>query len=163
MKRTLVLVAAVALLSHIGNVVLDACGAKFLVATRSPMFQKLKRSTHPMNILVFQHNQDKGVIEFMSALRGSLTGMGHRVTVAVGEAGLRDAASGKFDLVMMHLDEARRLKGTVTSTIPAAAILPMKEFPTSPDRADARAEFGRMLVLPAKESDVFSTIEAAGK
>jgi hypothetical protein len=127
------------------------------------MFQKLKRSTHPKDILVFQHDQDKGNIEFVSKLEGFVKGMGHRVKVVVGEAALRNEAGGKFTLVMMHLDEARRLKSTVQSALPNAAILPMKEFVTTPEQAAARAEFGRMLALPAKESDVFSTIEASRK
>jgi hypothetical protein len=161
MTRLLTVVAAVAMSVQFGTTLLEACGAKFLVATSSAFLQRSQRTRHPANILVYQHTRDTDVVEFVTKLRGMLREMGHQVTVADGEAALRDASGGKFNIVMLKLDEARRLKASLASGLPAAAILPMEALVTQPVIAVAKQEFGRMLVLPATTKEVFSTVEAA--
>src|SRR6187431_275726 len=132
MKRLITVVAAVAMSVQFGTARLDACGAKFLVATGSAFLQRLLRTRHPANILLYQHTRDKEVVEFVTKLRGMLRDMGHQVTVADGEAALRDASGGKFNIVILKLDEARRLKASVAAGLPDAAILPMEALVTQP-------------------------------
>jgi hypothetical protein len=139
-----------------------ACGAKFLVATRSARLQRLQRAARPANILVYQHDTDAGVVEFMGALRDTLAGVGHRVTIVESEAALRQAAqTSDFNVVMLQLDQARRLRGNVESWAPDASILPMAAFVTRPDAASAKEEFGQILALPTKTSQLFSVVQAA--
>lgn len=163
MKRLVAVAAATIMSVQVGTTLVDACGAKFLVATGSALLQRSQRTRHPANILVYQHTRDTDVVEFVTKLRSMLGAMGHTVTVADGEAALRDASGGKFSVVMLKLDEARRLKASLASTLPNATILPMDALVTQPVIAVAKQEFGRMLVLPATTKEVFSTVEAAYK
>src|SRR4030095_13146898 len=101
------------------------CGAKFLVATGSALWQRSQRTRHPASILVYQHSRDADVVEFVAKLRTMLPAMGHHVMVADGQQALNDASAGNFNLVMLELDEARRLKGSLESKLPNAAILPL--------------------------------------
>lgn len=161
MKRMLAVVAVVTMLVQFGTTLLEACGAKFLVATGSAFLQRSQRTRHPANILLYQHTRDADVVEFVTKLRVMLRDMGHQVTIAESEAQLRDAANGSINVVMLKLDEARRLKPTIRSTLPNAAILPMDALVTQPVIVLAKQEFGRMLVLPATTKEVFSTVEAS--
>jgi hypothetical protein len=161
MRRLTVALAVLALSIQFGTTLLDACGAKFLVATGSVFWQRSQRTTHPADILLYQHSRDKEIVEFVAKLRAMLKEMGHEVTVADGEAALRADAGGKFTVVMLKLDEARRLKPTITSALPKASILPMDVFLKQPEIAVAKQEFGRILVLPATPREVFSTVDTA--
>ena len=112
-----------------------------------------------MSKLVLVIEDDPDQRRFLERMLGA---SGYRVvTVADGEAALRDASGGKFNIVILKLDEARRLKASVAAGLPDAAILPMEALVTQPVIALAKQEFGRMLVLPATTKEVFSTVEAA--
>ena len=162
MRRLVTVFAVIAAVADVGSSVLEACGAKFLVATRSARFQRSQRAIRPARILVYQHSSDRGVVEFTPALQETLNGVGHTVTVVAGESALRDAAgSGGYDIVMLQLDEARRLKASVKSWLPNATILPMGAYVTRPAAAAAKEEFGQVLTLPAKTSQLFSVVQAA--
>jgi hypothetical protein len=163
MKKRIGLILLCMLAAPTGLVLLDACGAKFLVATGSALWQRSQRTRHPADILVYQHSRDTDVVEFMAKLRSMLTAMGHRVTVAESEQALSDASARPFNLVILKLDEARRLKSSIESNLPNAAILPMDALVTQPVIARAKQDFGRMLVLPATSREVFSTVEAAAR
>lgn len=164
MKRLLTLVAASALVMQFGSGILEACGAKFLVATRSAQRQRMVRTSRPATILLYQHNNSAGVVEDTTALRDLLKGVGHTVTIAAGEAALHDAAqSGGFNLVVMQLAEAQRLKTAVNASLPNAAILPVAVLASSSVSAAAKAEFGKVLIVPTKTSEILSTVESAYK
>jgi hypothetical protein len=62
---------------------------------------------------------------------------------------------------MLQLDSARRLRDDLKTWLPGAAILPMAAFVTRPEAARAKDEFGQMLPLPAKTTQVFSVVESA--
>jgi hypothetical protein len=163
MKKLLAIVAGLTLSVQFGTTLLEACGAKFLVATGSAFLQRSLKTRHPANILVYQHSREADVVAFVTKLRAMLTHMGHQVTVADGEAELRDASGGRFNVVMLNLDEARRLKPGIVLALPKATILPMDALVTQPVIALAKQEFGRMLVLPATTKEVYSTVEAANR
>ena len=161
MRRQIVAVAVVALSFQFSTTLMEACGAKFLVATGSVFWQRSQRTTHPADILLYQHSRDKDVVEFTAKLGAMLKEMGHKVTVADGEAALRAGSRGKFTVVMLKLDEARRLKPVIASGLPKASILPMDVFLKQPELTVARQEFGQILNLPATPKDVFSTVDTA--
>jgi hypothetical protein len=162
MRRFIVLVAVLTILPEAGAPVLEACGAKFLVALRTARFQRVQRATRPAHILLYQHDSEAGVVEFMSALQGALQTAGHKVTLVTSETALRETASAtEVNVVMLQLDAARRLHGSLTSWSPGASILPMKAFVTRAEAARAKKEFGHMLPLPTKVSQLFSTVESA--
>ena len=162
MRRLAMGIVVVTACAHLGVPLLEACGAKFLVATRSPRLQRMQRAARPANILIYQHSNDAAVVEFMGKLRGMLNGVGHKVTLVDSDGALRQAAqTSSFNVVMMHLDQARRLRNDVRSWAPNAAVLPMKELVTRTEVARAKEEFGHLLALPTKDSQMFSMVEAA--
>jgi hypothetical protein len=164
MRKSVIVIAAVAVVAVAAVPVLEACGAKFLVATRSTRFQRLQRAAHPANILVYRHSEEAGTIEFMTALETNLKGVGHTVTVVAGESALRAQTRDKeFAVVMMQLDEARRLKSDLAAMEPGAAIVPMAAFLTRPETARAKQEFGQVLTLPSKTSQLFSVVDDAAR
>lgn len=169
MKSLFATIAVLGLLASVSAPVLDACGAKFLVATRAARFQKMQRADRPANILVYQHSDDPeqdaaGVQEFTVALSALLEKVGHTVTVAPTEDALRAAArTNDFNVVMIELDSARRLRADLSSWSPGAAVLPIGQFLTRDQAALAKEEFGQVLRLPAKESQVLSTVQASDR
>jgi hypothetical protein len=164
MRKCYVLIAAVTVLGFLGEPVLEACGAKFLVATRSARFQRMQRATRPASILVYRHSEEAGVVEFMAALESTLERAGHSVTLVASESALRDQTqTGEFNVVMMQLDEARRLRSNVAAWEPGAAILPMAAFLTRPEASRAKQEFGQVLALPSKETQLFAVVQSAAR
>jgi hypothetical protein len=164
MRKLIVLVVVLVAFVEMSGRVLEACGAKFLVAMKSPRLQQAQRTIRPAAILVYQHNDDRGLVEFVAALRNALNGVGHKVTVVTSEAALRDAARRhKFNVMMMQLDAARLLRNDLTASSPGTAILPMKEFVTNAEAARVKEEFGQMLTLPTTDLKVLSVVKAAYK
>lgn len=162
MRKLIVMVAVLTGLVQMSGPVLDACGAKFIVATKSPRALLAQRATRPATILLYQHTADAGVIEAISELRNLLGGVGHKVTVVTNEAALREVvARQKFNVVMMQLDAARRLRNDLASSSNGAAILPMKEYVLGAEAARVKEEFGQMLKLPATDREVLSVVRHA--
>jgi hypothetical protein len=162
MRAFIVLVAVLTGFVQMSGRVLEACGAKFIVATKSPRFQLAHRTTRPATILLYQHTPDPDVAEVIVELRNVLNSVGHKVTVATSEAALREAAiSQKFKVVMMQLDAARRLRSDLASWSQGAAILPMKEFVAGAEAARIKKEFGQMLKLPTTDREVLSVVRDA--
>lgn len=160
MKKTLAVAVAFALLIQPGVEVLDACGAKFLVATRGALRQRLLRTRRPANILLYQHSNTPDVVEDTTALRDLLNGVGHTVTIADEEKELRDATrAGGISLVVMELGQARRLK----SSLPNANILPVAVVEETRVQLEAKQEFGHVLKAPARPNDILSVVESALK
>ncbi len=164
MKRLSVTIAALTVLVHLGSPVLEACGAKFLVASSIARYQRLQFAANPANILVYQQTDHEGADDddlraFAAKLRDLLEGVGHSVTVVATENDLQAAARTRdFDIVMMYLEVARRLRSDVESWSPDSAVLPIVAFSTRPQASRARQEFGQVLKLPAKNSETLSTV-----
>jgi hypothetical protein len=162
MRRLIVPAAVLTACVQLGGPVLEACGAKFLAVTGSARLQRARHTTRPATILLYQHDSDAGLAEFMAKLQNVLIGVGHKVTLVTSEAALRDAAANsEYKLVMMQLDAARRLRSDLQSRSPRAVILPMEAFVTRPERARLKQEFGRVLELPTTDRQLFSVVEAA--
>jgi hypothetical protein len=162
MRTLIVPVMILASCAYMNSPVMEACGAKFLVATRSPRFQRAQRPTKPATILLYQHSQEADVVEFMGLLQSTLIAVGHTVTLATSEEALRVAATTqKNDVVMMQLDAARRLRSALGSRSPDAAILPMKAYVTRAEAARVKEEFGQMLTLPTTDRKLLSVVAAA--
>jgi|RhiMetdeSRZDD1v2_1073273.scaffolds.fasta_scaffold1467967_1 hypothetical protein len=162
MRKLIVLLAVVSGLLDVSGRALEACGAKFLVGPRSPLFQLGQRATRPATILIYQHTADADVVEFIAELRSLLNGVGHKVTIVTSEADLRDVAGRQtFNVVMMQLDAARRLRSDLTSWSNGATILPMKEYVPGAEAARVKKEFGHLLKLPTTPPDLLSVVRAA--
>jgi CheY-like chemotaxis protein len=162
MRRLIVPAAVLTVCVQFGVPVLEACGAKFLAVTGSARLQRARHTSRPATILLYQHDSDAGLTEFMTKLKTVLIDVGHEVTLVTSEAALRDAAASReYNLVMMQLDAARRLRSDLHSRSPRAVILPMQTFVTRPQRAQLKREFGQVLELPTTDRQLFSVIETA--
>ena len=159
MRRLSVTIAVLTVAVHLGSPVLEACGAKFLVATRIARYQRALFAANPTNILVYRHNSEEEVIEFFAALRVVLEDVGHSVTVVTSQGELQTVArTNDFSLVMMELDTARLLRSDVESWAPDSTLLPIAEYATRPQASRARQEFGQVLKVPARRSEVLSAV-----
>ena len=164
MRRLIVSAAVLTVCVQLGVPVLEACGAKFLAVTRSARFQRAQHTTRPATILLYRHNSDADLAEFMTKLQNMLIEIGHRVTLVTSEDDLRDAAGrSAFNVVMMQLDAARRLQNDVKSRSPRAVILPMEAFVTKAQSAQLKNEFGQVLTLPTTDRQLFSVVQAASR
>jgi hypothetical protein len=162
MRKLIVLTAVLGVSVQICVPVLEACGAKFLAVSRSPRFQRAQHTTRPANILLYQHDPNAGVAEFMAKLQDVLIGFGHRVTIVTSEPAVRDVASrNDFNVVMTSVDAARRLRTDLKSWSPRAVILPMQSFVTKAQGARLKDEFGQILALPTTDRHLFSVVDAA--
>ena len=162
MRKLMLLAAILGLCVHVWGPVLEACGAKFLAVTGSARLQRTRHTTRPATILLYQHDSDAGLEEFMTKLKKVLIDVGHKVTLATSEAALRSAAgSGEYSLVVMQLDAARRLRNDLKSLSPRAVVLPMQSFVTRSQAARLKQEFGRVLELPTTDRKLFSVVDAA--
>lgn len=152
MKSLFVVLATSAIVMSAGTGALQACGAKFLVATKAAHLQKIKRVANPARILVYQHSDEPDdtpeiVAEATSKLRQILEGAGHDVVVAQDENALRDLSrDDDIDVVMLALPTARRLKRDVETWSPGMHILPITDFQTKAQKAAIRDEFGEVFV-----------------
>lgn len=164
MRQLFALVTVSALLVPLGSEALEACGAKFLVAVRSAQRQRMQHTRQPGNILLYQHSNSREVVEETTALRDLLNSVGHTAVIAPGEAALRDAGrTGRFDLVMMELSQARSLKSSVQSSLPGAKILPVAVLEETRVRDAAKKEFGRVLKAPARANETLEVVASALK
>jgi len=164
MRRLILPAAVLTVCIQLGAPALEACGAKFLAVTGSARLQRARHTTRPATILLYQHGNDAGVAEFMAKLQKLLIEVGHKVTFVTNETALRDAAgTGEYNLVMMQLEAARRLRSDLESRSPRAVILPMDSFVTRPQRARLKQEFGRVLELPTTDRQLFSVVEGASQ
>ena len=162
MRKLIVLLAVLAGFLDVSGRALQACGAKFIVSPKAPRFPLAQHTLRPATILLYQHNTDAGVVEFIAELRRLLNGVGHRATIVTSEDALRgEVGRQRFDVVMMQLDAARRLRSDLTSWSNGAAILPMKEYVPGAEAARVRKEFGQLLKLPASPQEVVSVVQSA--
>jgi CheY-like chemotaxis protein len=165
MRTLLAASAALVLVAFAGAGIVEACGAKFLVATRNVMNQKMQRAATTGSVLVYQHADDpeerpEDVAESAAELRRLLEGVGHSVVVASDEDALRDLVSRDgVDVVMMGPETARRLKTDVAAWSPGTPILPVAVYPTSAERAQLKDEFGDLSVVGDGQRAFLASIE----
>jgi len=165
MKTLLVAFTATTLVTVAGVGVVEACGAKFLVATRNAKNIKVQRAAQPGRVLVYTHSDDPAdtpetVAEATAVIREWLEGVGHTVLVAPDENALRDRVRGDdVDVVIMGVNSARRLKNDIASWAPGTAILPATATPTGAERARIKGEFGEMFVVGDGKRVALASVE----
>ena len=153
MKTVFIACAAFLLVASAGAGLVEACGAKFLLATKNVMNQKMQRAASLGRVLVYQYADDpeerpEDVAESAAELRRLLEGVGHSVVVASDEGALRDLVTGDgVDVVMMGPETALRLKADLAAWSPGTPILPVALYPTSAQRAQLKDEFGDLAVV----------------
>ena len=161
MKKYLVLAALCAGAVSVTDGALDACGSKFLVSSRGVRYQRLLASVHPTSILVYWHQDASTPKEdrWSPKVQEALEKVGHRIEVTFDRDGLRRAArKGKFDVVMMRIEQARALKDELAS-LADTSLLPIAHFPTRREYSAAKKEFGTVLKTPTTMSGLLRAVE----
>ena len=87
---------------------------------------------------------------------------GHTLDVAYdAEAFLAAARNGGFEVLIVPIDEARRLRPLVSSAAVDSAVLPLLFFPTRSEYSEAREEFAVVLKLPTTTNKLLAALEKA--
>ena len=166
MKKLLFSLALLMGMASLGNAVLNACGAKFLVSSRGARYQRLLASIKPTRILIYwkQDENTKKEDRWNPEATKVLGKVGHSVEVAFRSDAFLDAAEeGDFDVVMMPLDDARQLAVQVASSSPDSGLLPVLYFPTRKEYSQAKKEFKNVLKYPTTMSKLLTAVEKTRK
>jgi len=157
-------VAVLGVTAMVGDTWLHACGAKFLVSSRGARYQRVLASIEPTSILwYYVEDEDAPEDEQWNPDTAKwLKQIGHslqRVTDA--DAFLGAAKSGDFDVMLVHIEEARELQNQIALSGTNAALLPILEFPTRSEYSEARKEFGIVMKFPTTSPKFLAAIEKA--
>ncbi len=165
MKRFPVAVGLVAGVGLLGVQILEACGAKFLVSSRAARYQRLQAAENPASILLYwPADASDPVSEYEAtadyeAFLAAVEKAGHSLQVTTDLEAFRAAAgTGAFDIFLMDLADARRLRAEIELLSPDTAILPVMEFATRPSLSQAKKEFGQVLSTPTTARRLLATI-----
>ena len=145
----------------------QACGSKFLVNSRSSVaLMRVKANTDPTSLLVYwqQDDETKDEDKWSDNATKFLEEVGHTVTVTFdADTFLAATRDSDFKVLMVSVDEARRLKADIEAASSDAVILPMLFTPTRTERRAAEKEFDRYLSLPTRVDEFLDGINKAGK
>ena len=164
MKKLLLLLVILGGVVVVSDTLIHACGSKFLVSSRGARYQRVLASIKPTNIL-FYWQQDENTKEedrWNPDAKEMLEGIGHTVDVTYNaDAFLGAAKNGDFDVLVVPLDEARKLEREMASLSPDSAVLPMLFFPTRSEYSQAREEYDVIMKLPSTTPKFLAALEKA--
>ncbi len=166
MRRLLLVCSLLLGTAIVGDFVLDACGSKFLVGARSARYQRLQMTMNPASILwYYEEGPDTPEDErWDPEFAAWMEKIGHTIELAGDPDELRSAMlAGKFDVVILQIDQAREHRAELEMLAGDAVLLPMLVFPTRPEYSKAKREFGTVLKTPSTTSGLLSAIDKAQK
>ena len=166
MKKLLLFLVISGVTIGLSDVLVKACGSKFLVSGQGARYQRILASIKPTNILWY-YQQDENTpederwdpdgVKFFEQV-------GHTLEVTFdADTFLAAAKNGDYDVLMLMVDieEARELKDEMESLAPDAAVLPILLFPSRSVYSAARKEFGIALRFPTTSPKILAAIEKA--
>ena len=146
----------------LSDAVLNACGSKFLVSSRGARYQRVLASIQPTSILFYWQQDDdtKEEDRWNPAAEEMLEAVGHTVEVLHDDEAFLDAArDGGFDVLLLPIDEARRLQADLAALPPGPAVVPLLMFPTRSQYSQAREEYGVVMKLPTTSDKMLAALE----
>lgn len=146
----------------LSDTVLNACGSKFLVSSKSGRYQRVLASIKPTSILFYwqQDGNTKEEDRWNPAAEEMLESVGHTVEVSYDADAFLDAAGdGGFDVLVLAIDEARRLQADLAALPPGPAVVPLLMFPTRSQYSQAREEYGVVMKLPTTTEKMLAALE----
>jgi hypothetical protein len=165
MKKVLVVVlATLGGIAASSDTLLHACGAKFLVSSRGAHYQRVLASIQPTRVLWYWKQDDatKEEDRWNPDASKMMEEVGHTVDVAHdADAFLAAARDGDFDVLIVPIDEARRLRTGMASLPRESAVLPVMLFPTRSVYSEALQEFDVVLKLPTTSAKLLAALEKA--
>lgn len=147
-----------------GEAWLHACGAKFLVSSRGARYQRVLASIQPTRILwYYEDDEDAPEDERWNPdTEKWLNQIGHSLeTVTDADAFLSAANQGDFDVMLIHIEDARELENQIVRLDTQAALLPILEFPTRSEYSAARKEYGIVMKFPTTSPKFLAAVEKA--
>lgn len=142
---------------------LRACGDKFLVVGRGVRAQRMQGAGHKGSLLVYLDPSTK-LADAMRASRFEAHAKlaGHRLRrVESREALNAELASGRYDLVVTGLDDAKALAPQVSAASSHPGLLPVVDKGNAADLEAAEKAYGCALRSPSKRDDFLSVIDDA--
>lgn len=165
MKKLVLSLLVATFIVGLSDAVLYACGSKFLVSSKSsPAYFRMLATIKPTSILVYwqQDENTKEGDRWNPDAGEYLEEIGHTVAVTLDAAAFLSAArEGHFDVLLLNIDEARRLKSEIATIAPASAVLPFTFYATRREKGAAEREFDTVLHLPTNSQKFIGTIEKA--
>ncbi len=162
MKKLFLVLVVVGGIVALSDAVLNACGSKFLVSSRGARYQRVLASIQPTSIL-FYWPEDATTEEedrWNPAAEEMLESVGHTVEVSYDADAFLDAArDGGFDVLLLPIDEARRLQADLAALPPGPAVVPLLMFPTRSQYSQAREEYGVVMKLPTTTEKMLAALE----
>ena len=164
MKKLLHLFVVSVGILGLGDTVLNACGSKFLVSSKSARYQRILASIKPTNILWY-YEQDENTPKderWNPDAQKWFEQVGHTLEVTFNEDTFLGAAkNGDYDVILVSIEQARRLQSEMASVAPDAAVLPILRFPTRSEYSAARKEWGIVLKFPTTSPKFLAAIDKA--
>ncbi len=162
MKKLFLVLVVFGGIVGLSDAVLNACGSKFLVSGKGGRYQRVLASIRPTSILWYWQ-QDENTEEedrWNPKAEKMLANAGHTVDVTYNaDAFLGAAKNGAFDVLVLPIDEARRLQPELAALPPGSAVVPLLKFPTRRQYSQAREEYGVVMKLPTTTDKFLAALE----
>jgi hypothetical protein len=121
MKRVLIAVNFFLVIQCYYTPLAHACGDKFLVIGRGLRYERAYAAAHPASMVFYSLNQNE-----TKNLQAALKKAGHKITTTTNEQQLLSTLnSGKYDLVLLNLDNASLLGTKILATSSKPFVLPV--------------------------------------
>jgi len=163
-KLLVVLLVTVGGIAVTSDAALHACGAKFLVSSHGARYQRVLASLKPTRVLWYweQDEETKDEDRWNPNASKMMEGVGHDVDVAHdADTFLAAARDGHFDVLIVPIDEARRLRPKLGSVALDSTVMPVLFFPTRSEYSGALQEFDIVLKLPTTSAKLLAALEKA--
>jgi hypothetical protein len=162
MKRLVLVLVVSGVVAGLSDTVLNACGSKFLVASKGARYQRVLASIQPARIL-FYWPEDASTREedrWNPAASEMLESAGHTVEVSWNDKTFLHAArGGHFEVLVLPIDDARRLRPDLEALSESSAVVPLLVLPTRSEYSRAREEYGVVMKLPTTSDKMLAALE----
>jgi len=161
MRRVLVLVVAMLGAASSLQMVMYACGDKFLMVGRSARFNQAYAAIYPATILLYApsgHGASPGILD--PKFQTSLTRAGHRVEVVKDEARLAQTLqAGGVDLVLADVSDVEAIKPRAEQSPSKPMVLPLMYKPTKAEAEAVKTRYRTELKSSDRPARYLSAID----
>ena len=164
MKRLLLFPVVLGGILILKDPLTQACGAKFLVSSAGARYQRVLASIQPTRILWYYEQDEKTPEDerWNPDAEKWLNQVGHTLEVTFdADSFLAAAKNGEFDVLLIHIEEARELQNEMAALAPDAAVVPILKFPTRSEYSAGLKEFGLVMKFPTTSEKFLAAIEKA--
>jgi len=139
----------------------NSCGDKFLVIGRGVRYERAYAAIHPGSIL-FYTSHNNADIKVDTDLQNVLVKAGHKVQTVNDTANLDSTLkTGKFDLVLINLNDAANLEQQIVGSPSNPAVLPIIYDRTGKEVATAGKDYQCILKAAGKNTQILQVVDEA--